>query len=342
VSISTSTVVGIVRSNAGATGNAGNGGNGGNGAGPDGVAGGGGSGAGIPANGALYGGGISLYDSSLGNIIEQLISACGSMGINGVPGSGVQDTYGYSTYDNNCHSGGSNPIPVVTVSDGAPTITLNGPNAISMKAGTSYIEEGATAVDTKDGVLIPTISGIVNPHVPGTYILTYQASDLGSTYYVNGVKTVFQTPSAVTVNRTVIVTAGLGVVGGGGGGYPLVEAPNSQPQNQAVLQSTFVPITDGEDINTTTCSTWIDKNILYGSKFNDSVVVQKLQQFLNRYQNANLMIDGKYGPMSRDQVNKFQAKFFAEILKPLKLFGPTGHVMGATRAKINSLACELK
>ena len=69
---------------------------------------------------------------------------------------------------------------VVNVTDQtAPLITLNGAATLTIPAGGSYSEAGATATDAVDGSLTVTISGSVNTSVVGTYVLTYNATDAG-------------------------------------------------------------------------------------------------------------------------------------------------------------------
>lgn len=65
----------------------------------------------------------------------------------------------------------------VTMSDtNAPVITLNGDSEVTVWG--SYHEAGATALDAYDGVVPVVIGGdTVLPTTPGTYVVTYQASD---------------------------------------------------------------------------------------------------------------------------------------------------------------------
>ncbi len=58
----------------------------------------------------------------------------------------------------------------------APFVTLNGSDKTISLQGT-YVEEGATARDDKDGVLTPTVSGSVDTKHAGAYTLTYSATD---------------------------------------------------------------------------------------------------------------------------------------------------------------------
>merc|ERR1712243_442304 len=55
----------------------------------------------------------------------------------------------------------------------APVVTLNGESPMEILQGTSYSELGAFS----DGGEEVTITGAVNPDKPGTYTLTYTATD---------------------------------------------------------------------------------------------------------------------------------------------------------------------
>ncbi|MBI2415509.1 MAG: DUF5011 domain-containing protein [Candidatus Kerfeldbacteria bacterium] len=65
----------------------------------------------------------------------------------------------------------------------APTLTLLGDETITLIVGDSYTEAGATAVDDIDGDVTANIvidSSAVNTAVPGTYLVTYTATDLSN------------------------------------------------------------------------------------------------------------------------------------------------------------------
>lgn len=65
-----------------------------------------------------------------------------------------------------------------TVTDAAPpVITLNGANPITVECHTSFTDPGATAHDTCAGNFAATASSNVNVNAPGTYTITYTASD---------------------------------------------------------------------------------------------------------------------------------------------------------------------
>ncbi|MFA6253925.1 MAG: immunoglobulin-like domain-containing protein [Candidatus Paceibacterota bacterium] len=68
------------------------------------------------------------------------------------------------------------PVKVDTV---VPVITLLGDATVNLKVSDTYVEAGATALDSLDGDITSRIvtTGLVNTSVVGTYILTYNVSD---------------------------------------------------------------------------------------------------------------------------------------------------------------------
>ena len=74
-----------------------------------------------------------------------------------------------------------------------PAITLSGANPVSVNWGASYSDAGATAFDTGDNTSVSVITNNpVNTGVPGTYLVTYTATDSKS--------------NTASTNRTVNVT----------------------------------------------------------------------------------------------------------------------------------------
>jgi Domain of unknown function (DUF5011)/HYR domain/Domain of unknown function DUF11 len=63
------------------------------------------------------------------------------------------------------------------VDNTAPTITLNGASSVTVECHTSFTDPGATASDSCAGTFAATASGSVNVNAPGTYTVTYNASD---------------------------------------------------------------------------------------------------------------------------------------------------------------------
>jgi uncharacterized repeat protein (TIGR01451 family) len=62
----------------------------------------------------------------------------------------------------------------------APTITLNGPNPMTVECHTSFTDPGATADDACSGSAAVTATNNVNVNTPGSYTITYSATDAAS------------------------------------------------------------------------------------------------------------------------------------------------------------------
>ena len=74
-----------------------------------------------------------------------------------------------------------------------PTLSLTGDTSVTISAGTTYNDEGATCEDTVDGTIIPTVvSNTVDTTQVGNYAVTYSCTDAANN-------------SATQVSRTVIV-----------------------------------------------------------------------------------------------------------------------------------------
>lgn len=73
---------------------------------------------------------------------------------------------------------GTYDIAISGVGDAVPGITLVGTGVWSVGMGSSYTDPGASANDTEDGALTPTItSNTVVPGVPGIYSVTWSVTD---------------------------------------------------------------------------------------------------------------------------------------------------------------------
>jgi PKD repeat protein len=73
-----------------------------------------------------------------------------------------------------------------------PVITLIGSASVTIEAGSEYLDAGATASDTVDGAIPVEVDNKVNTQVPGSYFVSFTATDAAGN-------------SAVEVTRTVIV-----------------------------------------------------------------------------------------------------------------------------------------
>ncbi|MFG1691029.1 DUF5011 domain-containing protein [Gemmatimonadota bacterium] len=80
----------------------------------------------------------------------------------------------------------------IVVDTTAPVITLVGDASVSVKAGDSYTDAGATASDNIDGDITASIvtDNPVDTNVPGTYTVTYNVSDAAGNPAVEVTRTV--------------------------------------------------------------------------------------------------------------------------------------------------------
>jgi hypothetical protein len=100
------------------------------------------------------------------------VSSAGAVNAN-VPGN---YTITYSATDPSGHIGTA--TRAVNVFDRtAPVITLNGANPLTLECHTTFTDPGATATDLCAGSVAVSSSGAVNANAPGSYPLTYTATD---------------------------------------------------------------------------------------------------------------------------------------------------------------------
>jgi autotransporter-associated beta strand protein len=99
---------------------------------------------------------------------------------------------------------GNNALTVtrtVTVVDAtAPFITLTGAATVSVDWGSPYSDAGATATDNYDTSVTVSTIGTVNTAKPGTYTLTYNASDVA----LNAATPVTRTVTVAIANSTTV------------------------------------------------------------------------------------------------------------------------------------------
>jgi hypothetical protein len=90
---------------------------------------------------------------------------------------------------------------VITVIDTTkPVITLNGANPFVVECHTSFADPGATAADNCDTTVAVSASGSVDVNTPGTYTITYAATDAAG----NAATTVTRTVNVVDTTPPVI------------------------------------------------------------------------------------------------------------------------------------------
>lgn len=98
------------------------------------------------------------------------------------------------------------------------------------------------------------------------------------------------------------------------------------------------PVVSGEVLGATSC-TYL-RDYLKIDWNNDPVEVLKLQFFLNKFEGENLSFTGVFDEMTFRAVERFQNKYFDDILKPWGHTAPTGFVYITTKKKINEIYCN--
>lgn len=196
---------------------------------------------------------------------------------------------------------------------------------------TTYITFAETV--TGNGYILNQVISPINGAVSGNGYTLNQAGQIYSGIISGGgyqSQSVFGTSSAPTV----IPPSGGGGGGSSGGGWGYFVLPTAT----TTLVATTSPKIDDSTIltiNGSTCSSRIALSapIDIGLK-NDPVDVKKLQTFLNTYEKENLKVTGIYGKADYLAVKRWQAKYKAQILTPMKLKNPTGTVYTSSMRQI--------
>ena len=222
-----------------------------------------------------------------------------------------------------------NPIHVNT----PPTITLVGTNPLIFNINDTFVDPGATAIDTEDGDLTSSIvvTGSVDTSIVGTTTLTYSVTDSGGLsasttrqVIINGVST---TTPPVTPPTNPPTSGGGG--GGGGGG---------SSSGGGTLGGHRHPIVVGEILGATSC--YYLRDYLKIDWQNDKIEVLKLQSFLNVFEKESLSLTGVYNQTTFDAVSRFQTKYSEDILIPWGDKVTKGFVYILTKKKVNEIYCN--
>jgi hypothetical protein len=116
----------------------------------------------------------------------------GYVGSSGNP-IAVDSTLSSATYEVDYVRVYQDPATFLSADTTPPVFTLRGINPASVSWGSIYTDEGATAVDAGDNTSVSVLSNNpVNTAVPGSYLITYTATDSSS--------------NTATTNRTVKVS----------------------------------------------------------------------------------------------------------------------------------------
>ncbi len=131
--------------------------------------------------------GATANDNVDGNITSAIVQT-GSVNI-------TQPGFYTLTYTVSDTAGNTTQVTrTVEVTDGAaPVITLLGASAMTVPCGTAFNDPGAVANDSCDGNTAVVVSGAVDSNAPGSYAITYDATDSSGN-------------ASETVTRSVLVT----------------------------------------------------------------------------------------------------------------------------------------
>ncbi len=153
----------------------------------------------LKADGTLVGWGLNIFSilsapTGLTNLTVTA-TAGGNFNTNNSPGS-----YQYTYFVTNFLGGTGSVSRTVVVQDtGKPVITMLGNNPLTNAFNVPFVDPGATALDACAGsVAISNTNSTVNVSVPGSYTVTYTATD-SSSNTTNAVRTVVVSPGAPTV-----------------------------------------------------------------------------------------------------------------------------------------------
>ncbi|HEX8708249.1 MAG TPA: immunoglobulin-like domain-containing protein, partial [Pyrinomonadaceae bacterium] len=147
----------------------------------------------------------------------------------------------------------------------APSITLNGANPMTVECHTGFTDPGATASDDCAGGLPATASGNVDVNTPGSYTITYTASDgANTTTKTRIVNVVDTTPPAISCPANIVTAAAPGscsavvnfTVGASDSCSSAVSVVSNPPSGSAFPVGTTTVTSTATDAsgNTSTCT----------------------------------------------------------------------------------------
>lgn len=200
---------------------------------------------------------------------------------------------------------------------------------------TSYLHIFAETVTGGGYTLEQTITPLEGAISGNGFTIQQSAQALSANGTANGytITSVYGTSTATTTG-----SGGSGGTGGGGstvsgGGYFVFPTQTSTSTSSIVTGSSTRPIVTDSG---STCTTRITFSgpIDVGVKTNIKADVEKLEIFLNTYENENLPVNGIYESKDVVAVKKWQTKYKSFILDPMLLKKPTGTIYTLSQRQI--------
>lgn len=118
----------------------------------------------------------------------------------------ISITLDATAFNNNGASKNTNITPTFVYEDTVnPVLTMIGDSTLTIEAGSTYVDPGATAIDNIDGDITGNITTVstINTSILGTYSITYNISD-----YIGNISTATRTVNVVDTTAPVIVING--------------------------------------------------------------------------------------------------------------------------------------
>ncbi len=303
---------------------------------------------------------LTMGDSQSVNTTVNLSTLTSTSGVSSATASSLADgtytvTLSYQDYLGNPAStavASSVTLDTIALAPGVARPSTNETIQSTTSTAEGTCETGATV-------------SISNAHLqtnPTTVVCSGGAFSTSITFLSSGLNTPIalsftQTDTAGNVSSATVknVTYALQTgSGGGGGGQPkdeekknptvtTVPEPTTVPPvlNSAEVQEEIIttPIHETIEVQpSTSCEIheFLKNPIRLGAK-NNPEDVKLLEQFLNRYENAQLPVDGIYSRADFNAVIKWQEKYADDILAPWKLKKGTGFVFKTSLAKIKEM-----
>lgn len=199
--------------------------------------------------------------------------------------------------------------------------------------GSLSLQQSSAEIVSGNGYILNQVISPISGNVSGNgYTLNQAGQVSGGVMTGNGYKN--QGVFGTSVTPVVIPPSGGGGSSSGGGGWGYYVLPTAT----TTVVSTSSPKVDKDTIltvNGSTCSSRIALSAPIDVVLaNDPTDVKKLQTFLNTYERENLKVTGVYGKADYLAVKRWQAKYKAQILTPMKLKNPTGTVYTSSMRQI--------